>query len=562
VKKFKAPVKVVMGSSLRRGMLNGVMEITRAVAATYGPRGRTVMLDRPGGLLSTKDGATVAWEIDPEDQVCRLGTRVVQDACARVDRACGDGTTTTAILIRAIMEESARWVAAGAHPVLLAEDLRVLADDLVSRDLFNVVSPEPLRDENQMREVALAACDGDVSLADGVVDALSRVGSEGMVVVEEGKGRGVEVEHRRGTELDRGWESGEFAGPDGVSRHLDTPLVALVDGMLDSLEDVRVVLEEATQFPHPLLVVSCGCFGPALQTIVTNDRKLTRSDGGTFEVVAVRIPGHGGDARDLLDDVAALTGASVVDPKVTSLREFRSEQLGSVQTATVRAESTTLVAFEDRFPLVEARVEQLRHAEVEATHTHDAEEIRTRIAKITDGLCVMRVGGSTNAEIREKRGRVEDALSAVRLAVERGVVPGAGIAYLALGHFLAGSLRISRTKVEHGRPDLSVTGLGAKILARALREPLRTLALNAGCEPSVVERRVLEASEASGVPSWDAGWDAMTNEVRDLRLAPALRDPRGVMECAVLTAISAASTLLTAEVALIRKDRYDNSRTA
>ena|GEM_PF-2008525 len=551
-------MEVATGNDLRRRMLDGVAEMVRAVAATYGPCGRTVMLDRPGGLLSTKDGATVAWEIEPADPARRLGTRVVQEACAEVDRACGDGTTTTAILVHAILEESFRWVAAGAHPVLLANDLRVLAENMVRCDLFDVACPEPVEDEAQMREIALAACDADAELADAVVDALGRAGSEGMVIIEQGRGRGVEVEHRRGTELDRGWESSDLAGPDGSPRLLEVPLVALVDGVLDSLEDVRTLLEEATQFPHPLLIASRGCFGPALQTVVTNDRRLMRSDGGTFEVVAVRIPGHEGGARDLLEDVAALAGATVVDPSVTSPGAFRSEMFGSVQTATVRAESTTLIAFEDRFPLIEARVEQLRRAEGEAVHTHDAEEIRTRIAKITDGLCVMRVGGSTDAEIREKRGRVEDALSAVRLAVERGVVPGAGVAYLALGEFFAGALRLSETTAAHGRPDLSVAGLGAKVLARALREPLRRLARNAGHEPSVVERRVLRASEEPGMspcPSWEAGWDATTDEIRDLRRAPALRDPLGVVECAVLTAISAASTLLTAEVALTRKER-------
>ena len=532
-------------------MLDGVAEMTRAVAATYGPRGRTVVLDRPGGILSTKDGVSVAWEVEPAHPLRRLGTRVVQEACAKVNALCGDGTTTTAILVHAILRESHKWVAAGAHPVLLAQDLQRVADQLVGSDLFDVCCPEPVDDEGLMREVALTASNGDGEIASALVEAMGRVGSEGMIVVEAGKGRGIELDHKTGMEIERGWESSDAASPDGTSRHLDAPLVALVDAELTTMAQVAPILEQATQFPHPLVVVSRGCFGDALKLMVTNDRKLERADGGKFEVVAVRCPGHVDFMRDHLDDLGALTGAVVLDPKVTAPENFASEMLGAAQTVTVKKDSATFVAFEDKFPLIEARVEQLHRVEARTGSTHDAEQIRTRIAKLTDGFCVMRVGGASEIEIRERRGRIEDALGALRVAVEGGVVPGAGIAYLALANFLEGGLRLSREA-----PNFAVSGLGTMILVEALREPLRTLARNAGAEPEVVLRRVLGASQEPGatapLASWEHGWDAMTGEVRDLRRSPVLCDPLEVVKAAVLTAISTASTLITADVALTR----------
>lgn len=534
-------------------MLEGIEEMARAVAATYGPRGRTVMLDRPGGILSTKDGVSVAWEVEPKDPVRRLGTRVVQEACDRVNKACGDGTTTTAILVHAIVRESVKWIAAGAHPVLLARDLQRAADNMVGADLFDVCCPVPVEDEDLLREVALAASNRDGEIASAIVEALGLVGAEGMIVVEEGKGRGIELVHKTGMEIERGAESSDLLGEHGA-RHLDVPLVALVDAELSAMDQVAPILEEATQFPHPLVIVSRGCFGEAVKVLVANDRKLDRADGMKFEVTAVRCPGHVDFMRSRLDDIAALTGATILDPTVTPFSGFESWMLGSVQTATVKKDSATFVAFEDKYPLIEERVEQLQREIAESGSTHDVEELRTRIAKLTDGLCVMKVGGWSDTEIRERRARIEDALGAVRVAVEGGVVPGGGIAYLALSAFLELGVRFSRESPFRDSPIFAVSGLADEILVTALREPLRTLARNAGHEPSVVVHEVLAASCEPGsdvpAPSWEAGWDATTGQLRDLRESPALCDPLEVVKATILTAISTASTLLSAEVAL------------
>lgn len=531
-------VKVAQGLTARSRILAGVAEMTRVVAVTYGPRGRTVMLDRAGGVLSTKDGVSVAWEIEPLDSLARLGTRLLQEACDKVNKTCGDGTTTTAILVYAILRQSLKHVAAGEHPVELAKGLQKIAQQFDSADLWDVMGPLLVEDEKWMQQVALTASNGDAEIAEALVDAFGRVGSEGIIVVEEGKSRGIELIHKTGMEIEKGWESSELGAPDGGPRHMDVPLVALIDAELLTLKDVTALLEEASQFPHPLIIVSRGCFGEALKVLVTNDRKLDRSDGAKFEVVAVRCPGHVDHMRQHLDDLAALTGATVLDPLVTPLYRFKSEMLGSAQTATVKKESATFVAFEDKFPLIEARVEQLQKEET--GFSHDAEELRTRIAKLTDGFCVMRVGGWSETELREKRARIEDALEALRVALEEGVVPGAGIAYLALSNFL----------------EFAIKSPSSKILQDALKEPLRTLARNAGKEAPVILERVLEASQEPGtakpLASWEAGWDARTDIVRDLRELPILCDPLAVVKATILTAISTASTLLTADVAITR----------
>lgn len=536
---------------MRRGLLRGVEEMARVVAATYGPRGRTVMLDRAGGLLSTKDGATVAWEVEPSDAVRRLGTRVLQEACAKVNSLCGDGTTTTAILVHAILRESFKWTAAGANPALLAADLRRVAEDIEACDLWDVTMPMAVESEELLLDVARTASNRDEEVARVIVEAVSRIGTEGMIVVEEGTGRGVELEVKSGLESDRGWESSEMCGPDGATRPLTMPLVALVDARLTTMKQVAPILEAATQFPHPLVIVSRGVFGDAVKLMVANDRKLRRADGALFEVIAVRCPGADHLMRDHLEDLAALTGATILDPAVGSLEHPPDGFLGSAQTVTASATRTTFVGFPDKYALIELRVEQLRRERDAATHSHDAEEIRTRIAKLTDGLCILRVGGSSSLEIRERRGRIEDALSAVRMAVDGGVMPGAGIAYLSLANFLEIGLDWS----EH-LPQFATSGLGDRVLVEALKEPLRTLAKNAGCEPEVILGRVLEAATEPGAtkpcPSWSSGWDATTNTIRDLRQPPIICDPSEVVKAAILTAISTASTLLTAEVALTR----------
>lgn len=545
-----SPNTISSGDNVRHGILAGITEMARVVGATYGPLGRTVMLDRSSGLLSTKDGVTVAWELDPQDPLQRLGTRALQAACHRVNLDVGDGTSTTVILTHALLAESLKWVAAGACPALLAQDLQRVAEDIVEADLFDIMMPMPV-EEHLLQEIALNASHGDAEIAQALAQAFDMVGSEGMISIEEGKSRGIELVAKEGLEISRGLESSEFLPKGGNSLQFDTALVCLVDGELHKLADVQNILEQATQFPFPLVLVSRGCFGEALQVLVMNNGKLPRSDGKPFECVAVRVPGHAEQQKAHLADLAAVTGAHVLDPSLgKALQTCTSEILGSTQSCTLKLATATFVAHEDKYGLIEQRVAELEHERAGLTHSFDVEQINERIAKLSNGFCLMRVGAATLPEIRERRGRIEDALSAVRCAIEEGIVPGGGIAYLMLSCFYGGTLELTQ---ETGLP---IAGLGERVLAEALRAPLRLIAKNAGYEAPVILQRVLEASggpRTRSVPSWQHGWDAKTDQIRDFRESPVIGDPLKVVKAVLLTAISTASTLLNVEVALTQK---------
>jgi len=549
------PVRISTGTRARQAILAGVAEMAKVVGVTYGPRGRTVMLDRAAGLLSTKDGAAVAWEVEPEDQVRRLGTRALQEACSKVNKVAGDGTTTTALLVHAILVECHKWVEAGANPALLAQDLQRVAENLDGADLWDILCPEPVEQDGLLYDIAMNASHGDTEVSKAIVEALDMVGSQGLISIEEGKGRGIELVPKNGLELSRGLESTHFLGDDGISRKFDVALVALVDGELTKLSDVQNIIEQATQFPHPLVIVSRGCFGEALQVLCMNDKKL-ECNSGKFQCAVVRAPGHLDQQKAHLADLAALTGAKILDPRAgDDLAQCNSEVLGSTQSCTLKLDTSTFVAFEDKYESIERRVAELQVQKERATHSYDIEMLNERIAKLTNGFCLMRVGAVTEIEIRERRGRIEDALNAVRCAVNGGVVPGGGISYLALSNFLGGSIGFSKDMAGYGRMDLVTAGLGDQVLVEALQVPLRALAKNAGYEPSVIVERVLRASCERGMgpcPSWETGWDALTDEVRDFRQSPVIADPLDVVKAVVLTAISTASTLLTADVAITK----------
>ena len=549
-------VRISSGTRARQAILAGVAEMAKVVGVTYGPRGRTVMLDRAAGILSTKDGAAVAWEVEPEHPVRRMGTRALQDACTKVNKVAGDGTTTTALLVHAILVECHKWVEAGASAPLLAQDLQRVAEDLEGADLWDILMPEPVEHDGLLYDVAMNASHGDEEVSKAIVEALDMVGAQGLVSIEEGKGRGIELVPKNGLEINRGLESAHFLSEDGISRKFDVALVALVDGELTKLADVQNIIEQASQFPHPLVIVSRGCFGEALQVLCMNDKKLKRQDASVLECAVVRVPGHLDQQRAHLADLAAVTGAKILDPAAgDDLTSCNSDVLGSTQSCTLKLDTSTFVAFEDKYEGIERRVAELQVQKERTSYSYDVETLNERIAKLTNGFCLMRVGAATDIEIRERRGRIEDALNAVRCAVDGGVVPGGGISYLALSNFLSGGIGFSKDMAAYDRMDLVVAGLGDQVLVEALQVPLRALAKNAGHEPSVIVERVLKASCERGMgpcPSWKTGWDALTDEVRDFRQSPVIADPLEVVKAVVLTAISTASTLLTADVAITK----------
>ena len=516
----------------RDKIVSGALQVTRAVEVTYGPCGRTVMLDRFSGLLSSRDGVTVACEVEPSDPVERVGALALRHACIQINEEVGDGTSTTVLLAGKLIELGHKHIVAGVDP----GELSVALENMVPLSLLKLMKIE-VKDVSLLEQVALHTTKGDTEVAQALAQASMLVGKTGMVVVEDGKGRGVEVVPKHGMEIDGGWESSDFS-QDGEPWERDVTLVAVIDGTVTKFEDVAPLMEAASSVGPgnlPLLVVSRGMYGEALQTMVVNHRKEVLSCCG------VRAPKYGPKMRGWLEDLAALSQAQVVDTTTgMKLCEFESGWLGSVQQVSVTASSATLVCFDDAFESIEARVAVLRMERDREESVHDREQITERIAKLTDGFCVLRVGAVTESEAKERRGRVEDALHAVRAALSEGVVPGAGMAYFWLAWYLEG---------ERERMPDHAHQVALQILCEALREPLRALVRNAGYEAPVVLEGLSMASDP--LSAW-AGFDAVTGSYRSLGVEPVLADPLAVVRTAIETAVSVARMLLTAEVAITR----------
>jgi len=487
------------------------------------------MLDRAFGLLSTRDGVTVACEVAPSDPVARLGADVLRRACVRVNEDAGDGTSTAAILAGALLTEGHKIVTGGADPGEVARgmlDAAQIASEVVGELVV------PVDDEDTLRQIALHTTKRDEPVAEALAEACMLVGSKGMIVIEDGKGRGIEVVPKHGVEVKQGWQSMEF-GDDTGEWSQDVCLVAVIAKPLMRFDDVASILEAASMVAPgnlPLLIVGEGVYGEALVTMVTNHNK------DVIRCCAIQGPGHGPFVKDHLQDIAAFTQAKLVDPEAgMDHKSFQSEWLGSIQQVSVGPKKTTLVAFDDALDSIQSRIRSLERRRDAAEHSHDRDRLSERIAKLADGLCVLRVGGVTEAEAKERRGRVEDALHAVRAALTEGVVPGAGMAYLAASEVIE--------TIGFSPGD---RGAGQRALVKALREPLRALVTNAGQEPSVVLERLRLASDGA---YWH-GWDALSGQVRDLLEPPILADPLRVVRSTIETAASAAATLLTAEVAI------------
>jgi len=393
------------------GLDAGIHLLAKTVGVTYGPFGGPVALQRAGGPLWTRDGATVAWELSPGDPLVRMGVRLAQTTCDRVSKTVGDGTTTTAILLDALLRQVRKEIAGDADPWQVARRLQ-------GHDWRALVEPWVMEaDEGLLHAVALSASHGDAQIAQALLQVQALTGSQGLVVVEEGTSRTVEVLAKPGFILEQGWESLEMASADGGPRVLEGALVALVDGELSRMEDVASILEEATAFPYPLLIVSRGIYGPALQTLIANDRKLTRTVGPPLEVGASRPPSRGRSAW--FRDLAALTGATVV----RDWRKFDPAWFGGLRKVELQREKTILTAADDATGRIEEHLGSIATEEEESTSTWEVEECRRRAAMLSGGLCILRVGGHTPSEIKERKGRVEDALRAVQSAARSGVIP-------------------------------------------------------------------------------------------------------------------------------------------
>jgi len=516
-------------------MVRGALQLVKAVRVTYGPQGRTVMLDRQAGILSTRDGVAVALEVCPQDPIERLGASVLQDACLKVGRDAGDGTSTTALIAGKLLESGHKYLTAGYDPQEFVQCVRGILEHYMERKdqwltTIHVTQREMLED------IALHTTKSDREVAKALADACLQVGKHGMVVVEDGKGLGVEVLPKHGMELNQGWETSDFT--EGEAWAKDVCLVAVVATTLTKFEEIVPILEASSMVPGnlPLLIVSHGIYGDALKTMVTNTKQNVLHSCG------IRAPGKiTPKMRVYLEDIAALTQARVFDPEAgMSIKNFESRWLGSAQQVSVQQDKTTLVCFDDAYENIENRVKVLREEKGRTTSNHDLEKLQERIAKLTDGFCVLRVGGVTPAVAKERKGRIEDGLHAVRAALNEGVCLGAGTTAWRLAQAIEG------WTVPAGDETLRAA---QQALCEALRAPVVALVTNAGYEAPLV----LQELESLSVKKHKMfGFDVLQGEMRNLRNDPMLLDPIPVVLSAIETAVSVSTTLLTCDISITK----------
>lgn len=526
------PRQILQGSEALSKLVRGARAFSKAVCTTYGPQGRTVMLDRPHGLLTTKDGVTVAREINLPDPVENMACQVFKQACIAVNDRVGDGTTSAACISTALLVEGAKLVEVGYNPVLMARGMKAAADAVIPHLMGLRRDAATQRD---LFQVALIASNGDEEVAQAMAEAVMSVGKNGTVSIEDGKGVETTLVFKDGLEIDRGAASVSFLGSD-TERVLEAPLVACIAATLTSVEDVQDLLEVASQFPqHPLLLFCEGIQGAALTTMSINDSQ------GVVKCVAIVSPGFHAGKVDYLGDLAALSGAELIDPRAGgSWLQWDPNWFGPfLRRATIQAKKSILLAREDAVEAIRERADYIRAQMPLCTSDFDRDKLHERAAALEGGLCVMQIGAPTEAELKEKRARVEDALSAVQAALAMGLLPGGAVAYLAGSEWLL--MDVPQDQGEEFK-------MGWKAVARALRVPLITLANNAGkVGEHVVEHLSMLRLDTNN--EW-LGWDAVQGQYRDMGLAPMVVDPAQVVGEVIDAAVSSASTLLTSACSL------------
>jgi chaperonin GroEL len=517
------PKTITTGTDARKRLLNGALQLSRAVTVTYGPAGRTCILDRMAGLLATKDGVTVAREVDLADPVANQGAKVLREACITVNNEVGDGTTTAAILAGEMLREGHKYIAVGADPNQMVRGMYA-ARDAISEELQGLA--EPIRTQADLERVAMIASNGDAEVARNLAEACMAVGQDGTITIEDGQGLDVVLEFREGLELDRGAASSEFLGTD-IERVMEGPLVAVLNVSLHTLDDVKELMEVASQWPKNELLVFCKSIsGEALATMTLNNKEQV------VRCCAIQAPGMSYLQGAYLEDIAALAGATFVDPEAGYPWQFwDAEWFGSLRKATVKAKSTVLLSYDEASEVLEEHLEKLRAQERHCVSDYDRDRLKERLAKLSGGLAILKIGGHTEAALKERRARVEDALGSVRSALRDGVVPGGGSAYY----------HAAERTPYFGDAGLDSYRMGWNLVLQALKSPVRKLMENAGYTGDV--------GLLSGRDPWE-GWDVMQCVIRDLKAEPHIIDPTGVTLAALRAAVSVSATLLTVEVAI------------
>ena len=508
--------------SARARIVKGVNVLADAVKVTLGPKGRNVLIERSFGAPTiTKDGVSVAREIELKDRFENMGAQVVKQVASKTADVAGDGTTTATVLAQAIVQEGMKHVAAGMNPM----DLKRGIDKAVGAVLDELRAlSKPISTNREIAQVGSISANSDEAIGKIIADAMEKVGKEGVITVEDGKSLENELDVVEGMQFDRGYVSPYFINdPEKQAAYLDDALILLHDKKISNIRDLLPVLEATSKAGKPLLIVAEDIDGEALATLVVNAMR------GILKVAGVKAPGFGDRRKAMLEDIAVLTGATVISEETgKQLQKATLDDLGSAKRVEVRKDDTIIIGGAGDEKRIEARVKSIRAQVVEATSDYDREKLQERVAKLAGGVAVIKVGAATEVEMKEKKDRVDDALHATRAAVEEGIVPGGGVALLR-----------ARSAVMNLKGANSDQDAGVQIVLRALEAPLRVIASNAGDEPSVVIAKVLEGSG-------NFGYNAATGEYGDLVEAGVV-DPTKVARTALQNAASIAGLILTTD---------------
>ena len=517
-----AAKEIIFSDVARSKLVEGVNILANAVKVTLGPKGRNVVLERSfGSPVVTKDGVSVAKEIELPDRVQNIGAQLVKEVASRTSDAAGDGTTTATVLAQAIVREGQKYVAAGLNPLDLKRgiDKAVIA----AIDELKKIS-KPTTTSKEIAQVATISANGEESIGQRIADAIDRVGKEGVITVEDGKSLDDELDVVEGLQFDRGYLSPYFINDqDKQVAVLDNPFVLLHDKKVSNIRDLLPILEQVAKAGRPLLIIAEDVEGEALATLVVNNIR------GILKTVAVKAPGFGDRRKALLEDIAILTGGQVIAEETgLTLEKATLAELGQAKRIEVGKENTTVIDGAGDSKNIEARVKQIRTQIEEASSDYDREKLQERVAKLAGGVAVIKVGGATEIEVKEKKDRVDDALHATRAAVEEGIVPGGGVALIRVKQAISGLRGVNADQ-----------DAGIKIVLRALEEPLRQIVTNAGEEASVV---VAKVAEGTG----NFGYNAQTGQYGDL-VESGVLDPTKVTRTALQNAASVAGLLLTTD---------------
>jgi chaperonin GroEL len=525
--------QITFGEHSRAAILRGVNKLADTVKITLGPRGRNVVLEKKfGSPTITKDGVAVAKEIDFKDAMENMGAQMLREVAAKTSDAAGDGTTTATVLAQAIFREGVRAVAAGSNPIALKRGI----EKAVARAVLEIENAAKPVTVEMISQVGSISANGDDAIGKLIAEAMQRVGNDGVITVEDSKTIETALEVVEGMQFDRGYLSPYFVTDDEkMAAELDNPLILLREKKISSMRELLPILEEVAKLGRSILIIAEDVAGEALATLVVNRLR------GTLSVAAVKAPGFGDRRKDMLEDIAVLTGAKVINEELgIKLENVMLEELGWARKVTIDQETTTIIGGGGNHGALEARVKTLKAQIEDITSKYDREKLQERMAKLVSGVAIIRVGASTEIELKEKKARVEDAMHATRAAVEEGIVPGGGVVLIRAAKAL-NKLKLFAMDQDGESSGDEDEQIGVNIVKRALEEPLRQIVANAGKEGAVIVERVRSEKNPN------IGYNVLTEKFEDL-IAAGVIDPAKVTRSALQNAASIAGLMLTTEV--------------